>query len=147
MIKLIKDINLSDRQVLKICQFLRTKWGKESITPNISKKLIKRKTILDNFFIERRLDSKSKYYFKNKMGMPLSRSVTYCQDIPGLITFKKLLENFDELKEVINLIGMDDGKNILKIVWNWSLVKNLDEGEQKLMGPKRTIILAAVSKV
>ena len=87
MIKLIKDINLSDRQVLKICQFLRTKWGKESITPNISKKLIKRKTILDNFFIERRLDSKSKYYFKNKMGMPLSRSVTYCQDIPGLITF------------------------------------------------------------
>ena len=79
--------------------------------------------------------------------MPLSRSVTYCQDIPGLITFKKLLENFDELKEVINLIGMDDGKNILKIVWNWSLVKNLDEGEQKLMGPKRTIILAAVSKV
>ena len=51
------------------------------------------------------------------------------------------------MKEVINLIGMDDGKNILKIVWNWSLVKNLDEGEQKLMGPKRTIILAAVSKV
>ena len=43
VIKLIKDINLSDRQVLKICQFLRTKWGKESITPNISKKLIKRK--------------------------------------------------------------------------------------------------------
>ena len=47
----------------------------------------------------------------------------------------------------MNVIGIDEGKNVLKIVWNWSLMMKTDKGEHKLMGPKRSIVLAAVSKV
>ena len=46
-----------------------------------------------------------------------------------------------------NVIGVDDGKQVLKIVWNWSLMTKNNEGKDKLMGPKRSIVLAAVSKV
>ena len=53
VIDIIKDNNLSDKQLLNICKFLRKKWGREIITPNISLKLIKRKNILDQFFCER----------------------------------------------------------------------------------------------
>ena len=42
---------------------------------------------------------------------------------------------------------MDDGKNILKIVLNWSLLTKADKGKRKYMGPKRSIILAAVMDV
>ena len=45
------------------------------------------------------------------------------------------------------MVGVDDGKKTLKIVWNWSLVKKKDIGKRKFMGPKRSIILAVVSKV
>ena len=39
----------------------------------------------------------------------------------------------------MNIIGLDDGKSILKICWNWSK-SEVDEGKYKLMGPKRSII-------
>ena len=91
VIGLIKDNNLSDNQVLSICKFLRKKWGKETITPKISKKLVKRISLLDQFFTECRLDEKSQYCFKTNSGELLSRSVTYCHDVPGLVAFKKLL--------------------------------------------------------
>ena len=145
VIDIIKDNNLSDKQLLNICKFLRNKWGRGIITPNISLKLIKRKSILDQFFCERQLDSKTELYFKSKRGKILSRSVTYCHDLPGLIAFKKLLENVEDTIE--NVIGVDDGKQVMKIVWNWSLLTKNDKGKDKLMGPKRSIILAAVSKV
>ena len=147
VINLIKDNNLSDRQVLNICQFLRQKWGREAITPNIAAKLRMRKTLLDNFFTLATLNAKSKNHFKRKNGKALSRSVTYCHDLPGLIAFKKLVEDIDETKEMMNVIGIDDGKKVLKIVWNWSLMMEDDDGKNKFMGPKRCIILAAVSKV
>ena len=46
---------------------------------------------------------------------------------------------------MFNVVGIDDGKGILKIVWNWSLM--FETGKKKLMGSKRSIVLAAVSKV
>ena len=71
--------------------------------------------------------------------------MVYCTDIPGLIAWKKLLEDdFDN--EYMNIIGLDDGKSILKICWNWSK-SEVDEGKYKLMGPKRSIILACVCDV
>ena len=147
VIGLIKDNNLSDRQVLNICHFLRQKWGREVISPNIAATLRKRKTILDQFFTLTTLNAKSKVHFKKKNGKAISRSVTYCHDLPGLIAFKKLVEDIDDTKEMMNVIGMDDGKKVLKIVWNWSLTMEQDKGKNKFMGPKRCIILAAVSKV
>ena len=73
--------------------------------------------------------------------------MTYCHELPGLIAFKKLLENIEDSEDLTNVIGIDDGKNILKIVWNWSLMLKCDKGERKYMGPKRSIILAAVMNV
>ena len=147
IIELIKDNNLSDRQVLNICKFLRQKCGRKVITPNILNKLKERKSMFNQFFTEVRLDSNSDLHFKSKKGKPISRSVTYCHDLPGLIAYKKLVENIDEEKEILNVIGIDDGKGILKVVWNWSLMVENDQGKKKLMGPKRSIILAVVSKV
>ena len=147
VIELIQDNNLVDNQILNICQFLRQKWGNGVITPNIAKKLRRRKTMLDQFFTEIRLDSSTNLHFKTKKGKIISRSVTYCHDLPGLIAYKKLVENIDESKQILNVIGVDDGKGILKIVWNWSLMFDRDLGKKKLMGPKRSIVLAAVSKV
>ena len=147
VIELIKDNNLSDRQVVNICTFLRQKWGKQAITQNIAGKLVKRKRILDQFFTDGRLEKTSTLHFTRKNGQGIDRSVTYCHDLPGLIAFKKLVENHLESEEVMNVVGIDDGKNILKIVWNWSLMFKTDKGKDKLMGPKKSIILAAVSKV
>ena len=147
VIELIQNNNLVDKQILDICQFLRQKWGKNVITQNIAKKLVKRKKMLSQFFTEGRLDSSTTLQFKNKKGKTLSRSVIYCHDLPGLIAYKKLVEGIDDSKEILNVIGVDDGKGILKIVWNWSLIFDTDTGKKKLMGPKRSIVLAAVSKV
>jgi hypothetical protein len=46
----------------------------------------------------------------------------------------------------MNVIGVDDGKSVLKMVWNWS-TRKADNGKDKLTGLKRSIVLAAVSKV
>ena len=147
VIELINDNNLVDVQVLNICKFMRQKWGQGVITPNIRKQLIKRKSLLDPFFTLVTLDSSTKLHFKTKKGKILSRSVVYCHDIPGLIAFKKLIENVDETKEMLNVVGVDDGKQILKVVWNWSLMFENDRGKKKLMGPKKSIVLFGVSKV
>ena len=147
VIQIINDNNLVDAQIVNICQFMRQKWGNGVITPNIKKKLTERKSLLDQFFTFSQLDSSTNLHFKTKKGKILSRSITYCHDIPGLIAFKKLTENVDESKEMLNVVGVDDGKQILKIVWNWSLMYENDVGKNKLMGPKSSIILAAVSKV
>ena len=95
-IEIIKDNGLSDKQVLNLFKFLRNKWGKKIITKNIAKKLVKRKTILDQYFSQINLDKSSDFFFKSKKGTALKRSVTYCHDLPGLIAFKKLVENIDE---------------------------------------------------
>ena len=66
VIELIKDNNLSDKQVLNICQLLRQKWGRKVITSNIAEKLVKRKSILDQFFTLIKLDDKTNIHFKTK---------------------------------------------------------------------------------
>ena len=143
VIEMIRDANLSDRTMLIILKKIRAKWGMKAITPNIRKHLIERKTITDRFFTYRLLTAsgpgKTDIYFKSKNGDPLTRYVAFCHDIPGLISWKRLLENDNEA-EYMNIIGVDDGKKILKICWNWSQ-KHKDDGVNKLMGPKKSILL------
>ena len=103
------------------------------------------KSLIKRFFRYRYLTSKTETYFKSKAGIPIPRYVVYCTDIPGLIAWKKLLEDEND-KEFMNVIGLDDGKSILKICWNWSQ-SAIDEGKYKLMGPKRSIVLAYVCDV
>ena len=54
---------------------------------------------------------------------------------------KKALED-DYNDENFNVVGIDDGKNILKIILYWSR-----QGKVGPIGPKRCIILAAVTSV
>ena len=56
------------------------------------------------------------------------------------------LENPDNPEDLFNVIGADDGKGVLKIVFNSSTTK-LDKGKNKVMNSKCSIILAAVSHV
>ena len=147
VIEMIQDANLSDNTMVKILRKLRKKWGMKAITPHIRRQLIKRKTITNKFFTCRLLigsgPKKTDMFFKTKNGDPLTRYVVFCHDIPGLIAWKRLLENKNDT-EYINVIGVDDGKGILKICWNWSIKEN-DEGKIKLMGPKKSILLACVA--
>ena len=149
IIELVKDANLSDRKILVILQKIREKWGRQSITPNIRDHLIRRKTILDRFFTYRLLSNtrkeESDVYFTSKLGTPLRRFVVFCHDVPGLVAWKTLLEG-EDVTDYMNVVGVDDGKSLLKICWNWSK-KCKDEGKYKLMGPKRSIVLACVSEV
>ena len=48
-------------------------------------------------------------------------TVTYCHDLSSLIAYKKIVEGYDDSIDVINVIGVDEGKSILKIIWNWSV--------------------------
>ena len=82
-------------------------------------------------------------FFKAKNDGPLTRYIVFCHNIPGLIAWKRLLENKNDT-EYMNIIGVDDGKGVLKICWNWS-IKEKDGGKIKLMGPKRSILLACVA--
>ena len=81
-----------------------------------------------------------------KEGELLLRWVSYCHDVPGLLAFRKLVESPENPEELFNVIGADDGKDVLKITSNWSSFKQ-DKGKHKLMSAKRSIILAAVFKV
>ena len=141
---LIKDNKISDKSMLNIIRKLTEKWGrKNTITPNIRDKLVCRKKLLDPFFTKMLVDEKSELQFKNKNGEPLVRHITYCHDIPGLLAYKKILEK-DYDSEGIHVVGIDDGKSLLKIVYNWSCLGR-QEGKEKLTGPKRSLVLAAVN--
>ena len=145
VMELITDNNLSDSCALKILQKLRLKFGNNVVTKNIARKLTDKKKVLDTFFTCRWLDENSTLHFKSKCGKVLGRYVVYCHDIPGLLAFKKLIHDTDDLN-IMNVIGVDEGKGILKMVWNCSQIEN-DVNRIRLMGPKRAIVLTAVARV
>ena len=84
--------------------------------------------------------------FKNSDGSFIERLVVYCHDIPGLIAYKMIVENACHNDDMLNIVGMDYGKGMLKITLNWSKVVKYS-GKNKLMGPKHGLILAIVANV
>ena len=116
------------------------------MTKNITRKLISRKSLLDSFFSKLTLDSSSDIRFQNSDGVFIDRVVVYCHDLPGLIAYKKILENSSDSDDMLNVVGMDDGKGMLKITLNWSKVIKY-RGRNQLMGPKCGLILAIVANV
>ena len=77
------------------------------MTKNITTKLIERKGILDTFFTKVKLDSKTNLYFKSTKNKILSRTILYCHDLPGLVAFRKLIENKTEKEDMLNVIGCE----------------------------------------
>ena len=99
------------------------------------------------FFSKLFIDGTSSIYFKNKNQEPLSRYIVYCHDVPGLLAYKKLVEDEgNENEEEINVVGIDDGKNLLKIVFNWATIW-ISRNKSKAMGPKRCLVITAVTQV
>ena len=133
--------------MIQVTNILAKKWGeKKTITPNIKRKLTKRKRIIDMFFSKLLIDRTSSIYFRSKSQEPLSRYIVYCHDVPGLLAYKKLVEDEgNENEEEINVVGIDDGKNLLKIVFNWARIGK--SNKSKAMGPKRCLVIAAVAQV
>ena len=74
-------------------------------------------------------------------------TVTYCHDLPGLITYKKIVEGYDDSIDVINVIGVDEGKSILNIIWNWSVKEPIHNLNRKHTSTKKSFVLAAVANV
>ena len=126
--------------MLQFLKKLRVKFGYQAITRNIAKKITARKQILDSFF------TCKVTYFEDKNGQVLKRFVVYCPDLPGLISYKQILEEEEDQNKFINIIGVDDGKGVLKIVLSWSQMGKF-KGRDQLYGPKRSLVIAAVASV
>ena len=107
--------NLSDRQALAICTIIRRRFGRQAVTANIKKILRERKTMLSHIFTSELLDKEDQVHFVDKKGNPVTRHLVYCTDLVALTEAKNLLEEEEEYE---NVIGVDDGKGLLKVMLN-----------------------------
>ena len=73
MTDMVKDANLSDRQLLKILTIIRRKWGKSKVTTNIKTLLRERKQLLSHLFTVELLDKADQVHFTSKTNVPLTR--------------------------------------------------------------------------
>ena len=81
---MVKDANLSDRQLLKILTIIRRKWGRSKVTTNIKTLLRDRKQLLSHLFTVELLDKEDQVHFRSKTNVPLTRYLS----IPNI--FEKL---------------------------------------------------------
>ena len=56
-------------------------------------------------------------------GNCLEKWLVYIHHIPGLLTFKNLIEASEETEDKFDIIGADYGKGIMKIMYNSSTKK------------------------
>ena len=70
---MVKDANLSDRQLLKILTIIRRKWGRSKVTTNIKTLLRDRKQLLSHLFMVELLEKEDQVHFRSKTNVPLTR--------------------------------------------------------------------------
>ena len=144
--EMIVDNSIPDLVMLNILSKLRKKWGVKVAVKNIRKHLVERKQAFEPYFKNQLIKKDDEVHFENKKGEAVSRYLTYCTNVPGLIAMlKKEIPDFDNTKYFI-VIAMDGGKNNLKICLNWSK-RGVDSNKNKLMGPKHSLVLASVCSV
>ena len=115
VLDIIRDVNLSNAQVIKIIVKLNRKW-KGCISPKIRQALQKFQRTLDHLFTTKDVRGDEELHFEDVQGNPLdSRWVTYCTDLDTLLGAVELEEG-EEAGD--NVFGVDDGKKILKLIWN-----------------------------
>ena len=73
VISMVKDVNLSDRQLLQILTKIRAKWGSHMVTSNIKTTLKERKQIVSHLFDVELLDKDDKVHFLGKDDKPITR--------------------------------------------------------------------------
>jgi hypothetical protein len=122
VIEMVRDGNLSDRQVLKILVILRRRWGRKAITANIQKLLKERKELLTHLFTVELLQAEDDLHFEDNDGKPITRYLVYCTDLLALTEAKQVLEE----EEYESVLGIDDGKDLLKVPMQelWLEVRN-----------------------
>ena len=73
VIGMVKDVNLSDRQVLQILTKIRAKWGNHIVTPNIKSTLKERKQIVSHLYKVELLEQDDMVHFLGKDDIPITR--------------------------------------------------------------------------
>ena len=111
VIEMVRDSNLSDRQVLKILVIIRRRWGRKAITANMQKLLKERKELLAHLYTVELLAAEDEVHFVDKDSNPISRYLVYCTDLLALTEAKQVLEE----EEYESVLGIDDGKDLLKV--------------------------------
>lgn len=148
IIELVRDINLSDRQCIKILAKMREKWGRDVITSNIRDVLVDTKRSLKHLFTCTLLHKDGPIHFKSPQGTPLTRYLVYCNDLQTLTYMKDVTEEEEDAFE--RVIGEDDGKDILKVSYNAIKKGELSPARSKNIvdrGVKFCQVIAAVRDV
>ena len=154
VISIINNASLSDRQFHIIHEELQKKWGSSIKTPNITAALAMRKKIFADLF------DKVKHTFEDKAGT-IDRTAIICNDVKTTVERVCKYRGLD-IAEYDNIIGIDDGKDMLKIVLSMvrkdrsvekdkqdTTEENEDEDIKRFKesGVKKVIILAGVKNV
>ena len=115
ILDIVRDCNTSNNQVIKIIVKLNRKW-KGCVSPKIREALTQFHRTLDHLFTSREVRGDEELHFQDTKGNPLnSRWVTYCNDLDTLLGAQELEEG-EEMGD--NVFGIDDGKKVLKLIWN-----------------------------
>jgi hypothetical protein len=128
VIDLVRDVrSLSDNTLLKILAKMRKKWP-DCIGPKIRQALRDTKRRMDHLFKLEHLNADTMLHFTDEDGNPLDRWVVYCHQLDDLLDCKELMLGEEE----DNVFGIDDGKKLLKCVWN--SVKRGEVGRKGFVG-------------
>ena len=139
ILKMLKNSNCSDQQVLKILSDLKQKYGKQVVTPNINKSLKDRKALLNDFF------KVEKVTFFDKHGLEFQANVTNCKYIKEFVEFVCLHRDVD-IEDCDHLIGLDEGKGRFTLMYS-CISKNPDSLDYKESGVKQSFVLACAEEV
>lgn len=106
-----RDINVSDRKMLKMAAQVQKALGRTGIEKKFKDTLTSTKSSMKDFFDQIWLPFDVKNHGERVKMLPF----TFCSDMEGLINFVAQKFDITDLSE--NVIGMDGGKNILKMIW------------------------------
>lgn len=140
VIDMIKDANLTDRQVLVILSHVRKKFGKNVVTSKIKEKLRDRKRILDEFMTSEDI------VFLDKHGVPFTTNLVYCKDIVGLVEFICDWRNVEK-SECEMAVGVDNGKGKLIMTFNCVVKNELGDCDFSSAGAKKGFVIGCAEMV
>ena len=131
---MIKESNITDNQMIKICKIMKTKCGKSIRPSQLKKKMRDRKKLIDSCF------DLVKVEFEDKKGNRFEKDVF----IGNIVKVKEIVEGIRNINEIEKetIVSIDGGKGILKIVANF-IPKNSSESTSKYRdsGARKSIVV------
>ena len=116
--KLMQVNNLSKNQLKKQSAIIRTWKGRKVLEPEVMKTISEMDMSLEPFFgsVDLEFDSHDKN--ERESGIRVSRSVSYCNDLSGLLQYLVKERGFESEEELRKKIGVDAGGGFLKVCLN-----------------------------